>query len=66
MNDETYKRIEDGFIQLDSKLNSIEVKGESVMLLFTSRALLKDIFEFIKENKIEKKELSEEDLNKEV
>lgn len=36
-------------IQINSKLSEIEVKGNSVELLFASRVMLKELFENIKE-----------------
>lgn len=65
MNKENDKKITDALFQLDLNLNKIEVKGDSVQLLFTSRVILKDIQNFLLENYFEKETL-EEKLNKEV
>lgn len=65
MNKETDEKTESVLIQLDSFLNSIEVKGASVEFLFKTRLLLKDLNDFIKDNYFEK-ETEEDKLNKEV
>lgn len=41
-------------LQINSKLSGIEVKGDSVELLFASRIMLKELFEKIEEEKEEK------------
>ena len=38
--------------QITSKLSQVEVKGDSVELIFASRLMLKELFESISEEKI--------------
>ena len=66
MNRENDKKITDVILLLDSNLNKIEVKGDSVQLLFSSRIILKDIQNFLLENYFQKELSEEEKLNKEV
>lgn len=63
MSKEIDERTNSIIIQLDSFLNSIEVKGTSVEFLFKTRLLLKDLNDFIKDNYFEK---DEDKMNKEV
>jgi len=66
MSKEIDERTNSIIIQLDSFLNSIEVRGASVEFLFKTRLLLKDLNEFLKENYFQKELSEEEKLNKEV
>ena len=41
------KEIEDLILKMDSRLNLIEVKGDSVEHLLTARIMLKEVIKFI-------------------
>jgi hypothetical protein len=47
-------------VQVDVLLSQVEVKGESVTSLYRARAILKDFYGLIKEEKEEIKEVKEE------
>jgi hypothetical protein len=53
--------IQNLLVQIDSRLTLVEVKGESVQHLFSSRLMLKDVLE-----KIQSLELKEEQKEKEA
>lgn len=42
--------------QIANKLSQVEVKGDSVELIFASRLMLKELFESITEEKLEEEE----------
>ena len=47
------ENLSDIFARIDSTLSNVEVKGDSVALLFNTRMMLKELFRKIQEKEVE-------------